>query len=267
MKKILILTKPYGQTSNSFFQHIHLDSFCKENGITFYNPFLRKKYMDYPGLRSDFAHETINSLILFFKLTHFLDLFRTRHFYIDDPDNKTTILNSRLLFCDGWLFRSFDTTIKYRAYYQNLFNPDINKQYLNQIYLKKENSDEKIIAVHIRRGDYKYYSNGIYYFSDNVYINYIQQLVTCLKTDHYRIILFSNDPSLNDEEFKQKLINVLFPNECETTEQFLMSKCDYIIGPPSTFSLWASYIGETPYYHFKDADDTISLDKFSVCNG
>jgi len=264
---MVILKEAYGQTSNNYFQHIHLDSFCKENGINFYNPFLRKKYTEYPGLRGHFTHEIINSLILFFKLTHSLNLIKTRHFYIDDPDNKTTILNSKLLFCGGWLFRSFDTTIKFRAYYQNLFNPNINKQYLNQIYLQRENTDEKIIAVHLRRGDYKNYSNGIYYFSDGVYINYIQQLVKCLKTDHYRIILFSNDQSLNNEEYKQKLINVFFSNESETAEHFLMSKCDYIIGPPSTFSLWASYIGETPFYHFKNADDKISLDKFSVCNG
>jgi hypothetical protein len=264
---MVILTSPYGQISNNFFQHIHLDSFCKEKGIDFYNPFLRKVYSDYPGLRINWHQEIMNSIIPVFKDIRLLSLFKTEHFDIDNPGNHAVILKSRLLLCDGWFFRSFDTTIKYRSYYQNLFNPNIDKEGLKVTYLQKTSSDQLIIGVHIRRCDYKYHTNGIYYYNDSTFIDKIKQLINYLETNNYRLLLFSDDQTLNIKEFEMNFKDVAISRGSETVDHFLMSKCDYIIGPPSTFSLWASYIGETPFYHIKSADDLISLDKFSICNG
>jgi hypothetical protein len=224
-------------------------------------------YSDYPNLRNQRQIEKVNSLILFFRKTHILKLAKTVHFNLDDQDHQTKILTDKFIFCDGWHFRSFATTIKYRTYYQYLFNPDIDKQYFQDAYLRKTNADEVIIGVHIRRTDYKYFTNGIYYYNNGVYINKIQQLIACLNTNIYKILLLSNDHTLSIEEFKRNFKNVFISKESETVDHFLMSKCDYIIGPPSTFSLWASYIGETPFYHIKNTEDKISLDKFSVCNG
>jgi Glycosyl transferase family 11 len=264
---MIVLTNLYGQTSNNFFQHIHLDSFCREKGIRFYNPFLFRIHKDYPNLNNQRYIYLVHLIILLLKITRILKLVNKSHFDIADQNYEKTILNSKILFCDGWFFRSFATTVKYRTYYQNIFNPNIDKEYLLETYLRKANPEEVIIGVHIRRGDYKYYTNGIYYYNDNTYINKIYQLITCLNIDNYKIILFSDDQTLNIEEFKKNFKKVIISKGIETVDHFLMSKCDYIIGPPSTFSLWASYIGETPFYHIRNADDNISLDKFTVCNG
>jgi hypothetical protein len=63
-----MLTEPYGQTSNQFFQHVHLDSFCWDNGLCFYNNFLSAYYHDYPNLKLEIG-KTINKYLLkaFFK--------------------------------------------------------------------------------------------------------------------------------------------------------------------------------------------------------
>ena len=264
---MVILTNLYGQTSNNFFQHIHLDSFCRENKIKFFNPMLGRMHKDYPKLRKQGYLMCSYSLIRILKLAGYSRYIKKVHFDDHDHNYEPTMFNNKIIFCDGWYFRSFSTTIKYRPFYQKLFNPNLNKKYLHNKYLERASPEEVIIGVHIRRGDYKYYANGIYYYSDDLYIAKIRQLINILNTDKYKILLFSDDRTLTIEEFKKDFKEVVITNGTELVDHYLMSKCDYIIGPPSTFSLWASYIGETPFYHFKNADDKISLDKFSVCNG
>lgn len=44
-----------------------------------------------------------------------------------------------------------------------------------------------------------------------------------------------------------------------------MSKCDYLNGPPSTFTLWASYMGRVKYYQIKDNTGNIYINDFSYC--
>ncbi len=46
-----------------------------------------------------------------------------------------------------------------------------------------------------------------------------------------------------------------------------MSQCDYILGPFSTFTLWASFIGETKFHHIFLENETIKLERFRVFRG
>ena len=41
-----------------------------------------------------------------------------------------------------------------------------------------------------------------------------------------------------------------------------MSLCDYIIGPPSTFSGWASFMGRVPRLQLKSRDQAVRLEDF-----
>jgi hypothetical protein len=45
---------------------------------------------------------------------------------------------------------------------------------------------------------------------------------------------------------------------------YALTGCDYVLGPPSTFSQWASFYGNKPLYHLRDHDVQIELDKFAV---
>lgn len=45
-------------------------------------------------------------------------------------------------------------------------------------------------------------------------------------------------------------------------DQTLMSQCDYIIGPPSTFSTWASFMGKVPLLHLYSAGQKVKLSEF-----
>jgi hypothetical protein len=43
-----------------------------------------------------------------------------------------------------------------------------------------------------------------------------------------------------------------------------LSKCDFVFGPPSTFSQWASFYGKVPLLHLRGNDDRIEVEKFRI---
>ena len=75
----------------------------------------------------------------------------------------------------------------------------------------------------------------------------------------------SNEPI--SERFSE-LFNILDkPVDSAVGDFYALSQCDYIIGPPSTFNCWASFIGDTPLYTMFKKDEAINLDNFAIIRG
>jgi hypothetical protein len=43
-----------------------------------------------------------------------------------------------------------------------------------------------------------------------------------------------------------------------------LARCDLLIGPPSTFSAWASYYGRVPLYSMVDSSHMPTLEEFVI---
>jgi hypothetical protein len=186
---------------------------------------------------------------------------------VDIHSAKQKLIDKKLSFVEGWHFRSFDTTERLRQHYQDVFEPAIDKQKFLSAYKVKDVPGRFNIAVHIRRGDYKYYRDGLYHYNDGQYISLLQSFLQVIQSEDVHIVVFSNDRDLPYQKYFQSFRSIAFSKENEFVDYFLMSNCNLIIGPPSTFSLWASYIGEVPYYHIKDPEKPIALKDFEICGG
>lgn len=230
---------------------------------------MRRYYKNYPNLnehkRSWLADWLTRKLVkkgLKFKIIKSVDF--------DDlekmPEYNAFMLDRdrSKIYCEGWYFRHEDMVGgKYRKIYQHLFDPKLNKEELAKQYLVKT-EDQLNIAVHIRRGDYKEYLNGIYFYDDAVYIEKIRELIAALNKD-CKLVIFSNDTALNEDLYHQHFKNVIVSRNNVITDHYLMSQCDYIIGPPSTFSMWASFMGDKPFYHIDDKEAPVDMNKFKIC--
>lgn len=263
---MIILLYPFGQTSNQFFQHVHLDAFCREYNILFYNPSFHLYKKDYPKLKL-FCHNFFiyKFFRLIFKIRQKLNLLEVVDFDNDDNvryySQNAKRFKWNIVFCSGWRFRRADLVEKYREDYQRQFRPDIDIKKLEADFLKRDFIGQILMGVHIRRGDYKEYAGGKFYFEDDIYINYINQLLNLLNSD-CKIILFTDDSSFNFQIYKDRFSNVCL-SQCSVVEDhYLMSKCDYLLGAFSTFSLWASYIGGAKLYRVRDKNEILTLDKF-----
>lgn len=121
------------------------------------------------------------------------------------------------------------------------------------------------IGVHIRRGDYAQYRPELL-FPPETYANYMRQTQQLLASQHQPIqfLLCSNEP-VNTHLFPN-LTTITIPNATPIIDLYALAACDYIIGVPSTFSLWASFYGQVPLLHFDSPNTTISLHDFHICH-
>ncbi len=53
------------------------------------------------------------------------------------------------------------------------------------------------------------------------------------------------------------------PASSGAKDLYALSKCSYIVGPPSTYSEWASFIGKVPVKYIMSINEKILLQDFS----
>jgi hypothetical protein len=119
-----------------------------------------------------------------------------------------------------------------------------------------------LVGVHIRRGDYSTFKGGIYYYDDKVYQKYMMHIKSQLAGKKVAFFISSNS-TINPTEYEGLQVYQL-ENAQGIEDLYALSKCDYIMGPPSTFSMWASFSGSVPLKILESDDDHFTTDDFSV---
>jgi hypothetical protein len=46
-------------------------------------------------------------------------------------------------------------------------------------------------------------------------------------------------------------------------DMYALARCDYLLGPPSTFTIWSSFYGRVPLCHVESPDQELALASFS----
>jgi hypothetical protein len=206
--------------------------------------------------------DTIVKMIKYLKIKN-INIIDTEKYHINDLLSKPV---SRNIYVGGGNFRVPELTEKYQDYFIGKYT--LKEKYIKDNKLYNLMNSPKIkdaikIGVHIRRGDYKIWANGKYYFDDNVYKKYMYTLANEIKHKYNRnihYVIFSNKKTdIFENEYIYKSTEKWY------IDHFLMSKCDYLIGPPSTFTMWASYIGKVKYYHIRNNSGNINLNDFQYC--
>lgn len=253
---MVILYEPFGGLSNRMFQHIHLHAFCKANNIEFVNPFLNYnvKYF-YKGRTRNMI--LFRKLLAAFGMVKVIDFNENCDVALAEQEMKT----EKTVFVKGWYYRNKPLTMQYREYYRNLF------------FGKYAAPDPKIIVpgkinvgIHIRRGDYALWENGKFFYDDSVYINAMKRMNELLDNNCH-FLIFTNDKMLNKAVYKENSSSVYFSWGPETIDHYRMSCCNYLLGPPSSFTCWASYLGSTPLCMLHETHCNFTLENFDVIDG
>lgn len=253
-----------GGRGNDLIQYMHLDSFCRRNGVTFYSPTFTEKYCaQFPNLKPTPKTPYTIKKYLYNKYYRKLNP-RCILGFTDEskiPEYRAQIKKDYLVtFCYGWFFNNDIYREEDVKYYQNTFDPNVDKERLTNKYLQKDD-DQKIISVHIRRGDYKQFMDGRYYYEDDIYIKKIKEFLQVIPKQNYKILICTNDENLDIERYRKEFGDVIQSHEGPLEDQYLISQTSYLLGAPSTFSQWASIMGEVPYYHIYDASEVITEEK------
>lgn len=268
MRQQVIFIKPHGQTSNNLFQHIHFLCYCNHKNLAFINPEYNEFYI---GSKTPTFKKFISKILrlkLFRKALVKLNIASEYNFNNTNIEKKIEDFKNdkhKIIFVKGWYFREHTQT--------RLQQPTLSKQF-KTLYLPDGHPIEKslnplfpIVGIHIRRGDYKQFLGGKYYFEDGVYLGYMAQIRRLLN-QNTQIIIFTNDATIDISTFNVEGCEVFLSKGTVWQDYHLMHKCNYLIGPPSTFSMWASFIGAVPLFMIEHPKLEINdLTQFRVIEG
>ena len=154
----------------------------------------------------------------------------------------------------GWEARWYDLFLKYKQEIIDLFafKPSVVKAC--EPVLVEAVSGSCRLGVHIRRGDYATWYDGKYFFTDEVFLRLIKEFVA--QHPDTTVFICGNDRSLDKARYEKELAGtkIVFPKGNAAEDLYVLSACNYLIGPPSTFSLTASMYRDTPLYWIKDGE-------------
>ena len=175
------------------------------------------------------------------------------NYYINEPLETFMTKKRHIYFIDSWKHSEDMSYIQnHKQEIKNLFHP--NESVMQKISNSFGEFNGYTIGVHIRRGDYKEYLSGRYYFSIEKWAKYIRFMSSQITDRNVRFLICSNEDGIDKELLKMVSDTNIFSieNTNGITDLYALSKCDYIIGVPSSYSQWASFMGDVPLYLITD---------------
>ncbi|HUC31456.1 MAG TPA: hypothetical protein VMR99_02075 [Candidatus Paceibacterota bacterium] len=148
----------------------------------------------------------------------------------------------------GWLFRNPAGLEKYREGIVEYFKP--RERYLSdarQQMKKLRNMYDRVIGVHIRKGDYQHWNGGAFFIGENRFRKIIDEYILRFSIiPEKTAFLFFSDGTIDVSEFNGLHV-FLSNNHYDIGDLYELSLCDLIIGTDSTFGAFASWYGDIPF--------------------
>lgn len=180
-----------------------------------------------------------------------------RRFYRTNLANRIGLISS-------WpLRKSFDYFPQMKEQLIPLFRP--NEELciaVDKTMRKYKMGGAFVIGVHIRRGDYKTWEGGRYYYEHQEYAEMMHSLVREYRDK--KVFFFISTNEVYDKDVFKDLNLCEFDNITAAQDLYTLSLCDRIIGPLSTFSRWASWYGNVPLVFFERGKNCIKDSDFSI---
>jgi hypothetical protein len=264
---MLIAVQGFGRLGNRLFLSAHLRAFCLKYGIPFEDWAMAPYGHWFPSLetpkgRLPFAlrwlQERLPWSVRFQNWTG-----ETVNFdLLTPPKLLEPLQRGRDVFYQGWLFRGYESLAVYRPEILRLFRPapavvDAADRFWSRFF----SAEDTVVGVHVRWEDYRGTANFIPLPG---FLEAMESVKRLLAGKQVRFLIFSNE-SLDEGSFSG-FDAVL--SRCNPAEDLtLMSRCQYLVGPPSTFSGWASFYGAVPLCTLESGQGALSLANFSVAKG
>ena len=260
----MIFARDKSQMCNNLLQYAHVYAWGREHGRKVISMRFSYKYQYFR-----ICHTPLTGFgwYLFAKYLSALGLLPTANFKRAECNHEALerkMFRHKHIVVSGWNVRFYDLFLKYRSEICDLFTiDDIYTNPVREKMLQVEGGDDNVVrlGVHIRRGDYAQWKDGIYCYDDETYARYINRFAALHDGEDIHVFLSTNDPDVVEEKYQEMCPNVHIHYLRGNSPQdlFMLSECDYVIGPPSTFSLVAIMYRDIPLYRMDTSDETVSL--------
>lgn len=258
----MIFVTDKGRMANNIFQYGHLYAWGREhNRATMSMRFAHK----YPEFR--IAHTRYHNAVVYVlaKLAAKLHVIPTVEFNLGQtPEKEQQLTVHRHILATGWGVRFNDLFLKYKDEIVQLFDfmPQVRQRVAQT--MQPSTTGAIKLGVHIRRGDYKMHLGGRFYYNDEEYADVIRQFASLHSGKQVDVYICTDDRQLNHDFFHRQLpqLRLFFPCGTAAEDLCLLSECDYLIGPLSSFTLIASMYRGTPLYWMMNRPEVLTPDSF-----
>jgi len=160
----------------------------------------------------------------------------------------------------GWRFRDEGALEKHGDTVRRIFTPrESYRKIISESVNPLKAQCDRLVGIHVRQGDYARFRNGRYLYSDQVYSRVMREVAEQLP-GITRFLLSSDEP-IAEGRFKGFSFRRCVGQEL--VDLYSLAQCDYILGPPSTYSAWASFYGKVPLFHIDTPDTQVTFESFS----
>ena len=181
---------------------------------------------------------------------------------LESPELQAQLAPARTVFVHGWTFRAPGSVQRHAAHIRNYFQPvEEHARASRQAVDRLRQQADVIIGVHIRRGDYRIWKSGQFFFPITGYADWMRQLAGQFPGSRVAFLVCSNE-SRDLQEFPGLAVG--FGPGSPIGDLYALAGCDYIVGPYSTFTAWASFYGNKPLWHPPKLEAAAALAEFQV---
>ena len=284
--RMVVVASKYGQLGNRLFVFANLVAAAEEHGFVVWNPSFdeyaplfpataRDPLCAYPvrrtrlpaGLRGPafgLARRLAGLAMRVPPLRRAFPVIRLRgDEELDLSDEPfVRLARERIVLVQGWLFRDPASLERHADAVRTHFRPFEDDARAAEAALAAARTGvDEVVGLHVRRGDYRTFEDGRYFWEDDVYAGLARRVVDLLGDRRVRVVVCSDEP-VSQQRFPG--VDVA-PGPGEPIRDLLtLAGCDRIVGPPSTFTAWASYYGNVPLLAVEDPAEPLALDGFAV---
>ena len=281
----IMIARSYGQLGNRLFLYGHLLAAAKEYGVTLANPCFAEYAHLFPATAGDLwcrfpvidqcdAAVSPHRRRILSKATYLAarllgrtgamksryDVLRLRssdQCDLESDELTGRLQNGRTLLVDGWLFRSERLFHKHADAVRKHFQiQPIHRHNVDQAIARIRQSADVIVGVHIRHGDYKTFLGGKYFYPVSQYVDLMRSVASQFSGQRVAFLVCSN-AKLHPNDFDG--LDVHFGPGHLVEDMYCFAECDLLIGPPSTYTLWASIYGKTHLHVMNKPHSTMDV--------
>lgn len=286
-KPRIVIASKSGQLGNRIILFAHFIANAIEYGYELYNPNFDEYCLffdsttnnnfdgypitvvgkDFINLRQKKISERINFNTLRYLLLPSCKILKTKKRYeLSDKYFLDLLERKKIIIAYGWLFRDRDNFNKHLDILKKFFFPiEIHARNVDTL-IQNCRSDKKknklLIGVHIRRGDYQTFQGGKYYYENSVYLKYMTQVYRIFQQEQKSVAFLLCSNEAISEVFNEFEVYTGTGHLIE--DLYCLAKCDYLMGPTSTYTSWASIYGDVPLCHLQTRDQVLQLSDFKV---
>jgi len=177
-------------------------------------------------------------------------------------DFRSQAAGAPVVFVYNWRFRAPGLVRKHAGKLRQFFRPARRwEKAAQEAVAPLRGGADVVVGVHIRRGDYQRWQGGRFFYPISEYAGWMRSVARQLAPKKVAFLICSDEPR-TAAEFPDFEIGLGAGSP--VGDLTALAQCDLILGPPSTFSQWASFYGDVPLLHLYKRGQEVRLVEFAV---